>query len=88
MPVILPIALMLAPQAYDPEIEAILRRPKQEKAQPAPAPARPPANQGAGAPAEASAPALPVPPEIAGPFQACLDTAIDSPDAGIAAAND
>lgn len=88
MPVILPLALMLAPQAYDPEIEAILRRPRQEKAQPAPAPARPPANQGAGAPAEASAPALPVPPEIAGPFQACLDTAIDSPDAGIAAAND
>lgn len=64
-------ALWMAAQAYDPEIEAILRR---RKAAPEPAPAA------------RAAPALPVPPAMAQPFQACLDQAAASPDEGIARA--
>lgn len=66
------IALALAAQAYDPEIEALLRRRDSKASAPAVA-ARP-------------APALPVPPALAEPFQSCLNQAAASPDAGIARA--
>ncbi len=73
-------ALMLSPQGYDPEVEAVMNRAKREKQQQRAAPVVPPA------PARPDAP-LPVPPEIAVPFQACIDAAAQSPEAGIAAAN-
>lgn len=63
-------ALLLVPQAYDPEIEAVMRRRKTQ----------------APAPQAAYRPQLPVPPQVAEPFQACLDEAAASPDQGIARA--
>lgn len=62
-------ALLLAPQAYSPETEAVMNR----RARPQSA-----------APAQ---PTLPIPPEVAAPFQACLDAAVEAPEAGVAAAN-
>ncbi|HKY81873.1 MAG TPA: tetratricopeptide repeat protein [Sphingobium sp.] len=71
--------LLLTPQGYDPEIEAVMNRRKREAAAPTSAPA---------APAQAGAAAregrLPVPEKFAKPFQACLDQAIASPDQAIA----
>ncbi|MET0372234.1 MAG: tetratricopeptide repeat protein [Sphingobium sp.] len=61
-------ALWLGGQAYDPETEAIMRRRKQPA-------------QAAVAPA--AAPVLPVPAEMAAPFQSCLDAAAEAPDKGI-----
>jgi tetratricopeptide (TPR) repeat protein len=74
-------ALMLSPQAYDPEVEAVMNRAKREKQEKRTAP--PPASS---SPTVADGP-LPVPPDIAVPFQACIDAAAQSPEAGIAAAN-
>lgn len=68
-------------QAYDPEIEAVMNRSRKEKQE-----------QRAAAAAAATAPAaapvredgkVPVPAKFAVPFQACLDQAIESPDAGV-----
>jgi len=64
--------LLLTPQAYDPEIEAVLNRPKKERAAPAA-----PSGQGT---ADGR---IPVPEKFAKPFQACLDQALESPDQGV-----
>lgn len=82
MPLLL-IALLLAPQGYDPEIEAVMNRSKEKAAQQRQDRAQP----SAPAPQSKSNATPPVPAAIAAPFQACLDTAIESPDNGIAAAN-
>lgn len=78
MPFFLPLLL----QAYDPEIEAVMNRSRKEKQE------QRAATAAAAVPA-ASAVArddgkIPVPAKFAGPFQACLDQAIESPDAGVA----
>ncbi|MCI4590766.1 hypothetical protein MOK15_11755 [Sphingobium sp. BYY-5] len=80
MPFLLPLLL----QAYDPEIEAVMNRSRKQKqeAQAAVAATTAPA-------AAASVPAredgrIPVPEKFAAPFQACLDQAMASPDAGVA----
>ncbi len=73
--------LLMMPQAYDPEIEAVMNRPKKEKAAAVAGAATTTATK------TATERSLPVPPSIAGPFQACLDEAANSPDAGIAFAN-
>lgn len=76
MPFFLPL-LLLASQAYDPEIEAVMNRKARERAHgAAAAPASAPARQEAGS--------IPVPPKYAGKFQACLDQAIESPERGVA----
>jgi len=64
--------LLLTPQAYDPEIEAVLNRPKKERA----APAVPSAQAAADG-------RIPVPEKFAKPFQACLDQALESPNQGV-----
>lgn len=71
--------LLLAAQAYDPEIEAVMNRPKKETAAPSTQdkPSTPPA-------ATATDGRIPVPPQFADRFQACLDEAIDSPEQGVA----
>lgn len=77
-------ALLLTPQGYAPEVEAVMNRSKARAAEARSAdvaPSRVPE-------ATVAATALPVPPEVAAPFQACLDDAVDSPDKGIAHAND
>ncbi|MCP1469366.1 tetratricopeptide (TPR) repeat protein [Sphingobium sp. OAS761] len=75
MPLIL---LPLLLQAYDPEIEAVMNRKAKERQQAA----------AAASPSEDAAAArdgrLPVPPQFAAPFQACLEQANEAPDAGIA----
>jgi tetratricopeptide (TPR) repeat protein len=80
MPFFLPLLL----QAYDPEIEAVMNRSRKQKQE-----ERAAAAAAATAPTAANAPAreddrIPVPAKFAAPFQACLDRAIESPDAGIA----
>ena len=78
MPFFLPL-LLLTPQAYDPEIEAVMNRPKKER----PAPVAPPAPpSGQGSPSTDGR--IPVPEKFAKPFQECLDQASDSPDQGVA----
>ena len=71
MPFFLPLLL----QAYDPEIEAVMNRSRREK-------------QAEAAAASASATRtdgrIPVPAKYAAPFQACLDEATQSPEAGVA----
>jgi len=71
MPFFLPL-LLLTPQAYDPETEAVLNRPKKEQA----APAAPSAQAAADG-------RIPVPEKFAKPFQACLDQALESPNQGV-----
>ena len=78
MPFLLPL-LLLTPQAYDPEIEAVMNRRKKEA--PAPAAAAPIAK---AAQARAADGRIPVPEKFARPFQACLDQAIESPDQAVA----
>lgn len=73
------LALLLTPQAYAPEVEAVMNRSKARREQAEQS--APPAPK-----AQATAP-LPVPPEMAAPFQACLDATLESPDMGIAQAN-
>jgi len=80
MPFFLP--MLLLAQAYDPEIEAVMNRSAKQKQEERAAAA-------AAVPAKAAAPAredgrIPVPAKYAAPFQACLDQAIESPDAGVA----
>lgn len=80
MPFFLP--MLLLAQAYDPEIEAVMNRSAKQKQEERAAAA-------ATVPAKAVAPAredgrIPVPAKYAAPFQACLDQAIESPDAGVA----
>ncbi|MDI1294781.1 MAG: tetratricopeptide repeat protein [bacterium] len=75
MPFFLP--LLLLGQAYDPEIEAVMNRSRKQKQEAA-----------AAAPAPAAASAMvdgkiPVPAKFAAPFQACLDQAAQSPEAGV-----
>ncbi|WP_150293090.1 tetratricopeptide repeat protein [Sphingobium estronivorans] len=79
MPFLLPL-LLLAPQGYDPEIEAVMNRKRKEKAEAAAsAAAAPPV-----APAQASDGRIPVPDKYAAKFQACLDQAVESPEKGVA----
>lgn len=79
MPFLLPLLLMM-PQAYDPEIEAVMnhRRAKSAPVSPAQAPVTSPAR---GAAQDGR---IPVPEKFAKPFQACLDQAIESPEQGVA----
>lgn len=78
MPFLLPL-LLLAPQAYDPEIEAVMNRKRKEKAEAAASasaaalPARAVASDGR----------IPVPDKYAAKFQACLDQAIEAPDKAV-----
>ena len=65
--------LLLTPQAYDPEIEAVMNRPKKEEQRAQTPPA-----------AAAADGRIPVPEKYAKPFQACLDAALESPDKGVA----
>lgn len=76
MAILLPL-LLLTPQAYDPEVEAVMNRRRKEAAAPA-------ASSAAPAQAARADGRIPVPEKFAKPFQACLDQAIDSPDQGIA----
>jgi len=78
MPFFLPL-LLLTPQAYDPEIEAVMNRPKKERPAPV-APPAPPSGQGSAW----TDGRIPVPEKFAKPFQECLDQASDSPDQGVA----
>ena len=77
MPFLLPL-LLLAPQAYDPDIEAVMKRKKKERgeatASAAPAPAATGASDGR----------IPVPDKYAAKFQACLDQAAEAPEKGVA----
>lgn len=76
MAILLPL-LLLTPQAYDPEVEAVMNRRRKEAAALA-------ASSAAPAQAVRADGRIPVPEKFAKPFQACLDQAIDSPDQGIA----
>ncbi|GBH32607.1 tetratricopeptide repeat protein [Sphingobium xenophagum] len=76
MPFFLP--LLFLAQGYDPEIEAVMNRSRKEKQEAAAAAAAP-------KPAAAREDGrIPVPAKYAAPFQACLDQAIEAPDAGVA----
>ncbi|KXU32846.1 hypothetical protein A0J57_07970 [Sphingobium sp. 22B] len=79
MPFLLPL-LLLAPQAYDPEVEAVMNRKRKEKAEAAASASAAPARSGAGA----SEGRIPVPDKYAAKFQACLDQAVEAPDKGVA----
>lgn len=81
MPFFLPILL----QTYDPEVEAVMNRARREKQD------QRAATAAAAAQAKTDAPSredgrIPVPEKFAAPFQACLDAALQSPEAGIARA--
>ncbi|ALR19500.1 tetratricopeptide repeat protein [Sphingobium baderi] len=81
MPFLLPL-LLLMPQAYDPEIEAVMNRKRKEAVE-----ARAAAAESAPAPRtseEAKDGMIPVPPKYAAPFQACIDAALQSPEQGVA----
>ncbi|UZW54494.1 hypothetical protein NUH86_13415 [Sphingobium sp. JS3065] len=77
MPFLLPL-LLLAPQAYDPEIEAVMNRKRKERAEAAASASAAPATT---APSDGR---IPVPAKYAAKFQACLDQAVEAPDKGIA----
>lgn len=78
MPFLLPL-LLLAPQAYDPEIEAVMNRKRKEKAEAAAS-----ASAAAAPAAQSSDGRIPVPDKYAAKFQACLDQAAQAPDKGVA----
>ncbi|QDC38429.1 tetratricopeptide repeat protein [Sphingobium fuliginis] len=80
MPLLLLPLLLLAPQAYDPEVEAVMSRKRKEKAEAAASASAAPARSGAGA----SEGRIPVPDKYAAKFQACLDQAVEAPDKGVA----
>jgi len=82
------ISLMLMQAAYGPETEAVMNRSRQRAEERRAQEAQ--AEKGKGAPVSAPAPAsaLPLPPEVAAKLQACLDTAIADPAAGIRFAHD
>lgn len=70
--------LFLAPQAYDPETEAVMNRSRKKAAEKAAsAVAAPPRSVSSEGP-------IPVPEKFAKPFQACLDHAVDAPDQAVA----
>lgn len=69
--------LLLTPQAYDPEVEAVMTRRRKEAAIARSASPSP-------RPATAADGRIPVPEKFAKPFQACLDQAVDSPEEAIA----
>lgn len=69
-------------QAYDPEIEAVMNRSRKQK-QEQRAAAAAAATPATAAPARDDG-KVPVPAKFAAPFQACLDQAMESPDAGVA----
>ncbi|AEG49773.1 TPR repeat protein [Sphingobium chlorophenolicum L-1] len=79
MPFLLPL-LLLAPQAYDPEIEAVMNRKRKEKAEAEAAASATPSPTAA----QASDGRIPVPDKYAAKFQTCLDQAVEAPDKGIA----
>jgi tetratricopeptide (TPR) repeat protein len=79
MPFLLPLLL----QAYSPETEAVMNRSRREKQEERAAAAAAMNPAAAAAPARADG-KIPVPAQFAEPFQACLDQAIEAPDAGIA----
>ncbi|MGJ8481192.1 tetratricopeptide repeat protein [Sphingobium yanoikuyae] len=83
MPVILPLLMFM--QAYDPEIEAVMRNSRKKKEDAAAAAASAASVQQAAAARSASDAdgRIPVPAKFAGPFQACLDQALESPDKAI-----
>jgi tetratricopeptide (TPR) repeat protein len=64
------LALLLAAQGYSPETEAVMKRSQERAAQARAAEQTQPSEN------------LPVSPEVAAKFQACLDQAIDDPDKG------
>ncbi|MBH1991834.1 MAG: tetratricopeptide repeat protein [Sphingomonadaceae bacterium] len=78
MPIILPLLLMA--QAYDPEIEAVMTRSRKEKKEAVAAASA--ASSMGSVPREDGK--IPVPAKFAAPFRACLDQAMESPDAGVA----
>ncbi|GAY20507.1 tetratricopeptide repeat protein [Sphingobium fuliginis] len=80
MPFLLLPLLLLAPQAYDPEVEAVMSRKRKERAEAAASASAAPARSGAGA----SEGRIPVPDKYAAKFQACLDQAVEAPDKGVA----
>ena len=69
-------------QAHDPEIEAVMNRSRKQK-QEQRAAAAAAATPATAAPARDDG-KVPVPAKFAAPFQACLDQAMESPDAGVA----
>ncbi|MGK2909616.1 MAG: hypothetical protein ACSLE1_07425 [Sphingobium sp.] len=71
------LAALLAMQGFSPETNAVMDRARREAAQAKAASARPAAAQGK----------LPMLPETAAKFQACLDAATGDPEAGIRFAN-
>jgi len=73
--------LLLAPQAYDPEIEAVMNRKRKEKSEAAASASA--ATATSPARAAASDGRIPVPDKYAAKFQACLDQAIEAPDKGV-----
>ncbi|MBJ7443774.1 MAG: tetratricopeptide repeat protein [Sphingobium sp.] len=77
MPLFLPILLLA--QAYDPEIEAVMNRSRKEKQEAAAAAVAAPKATAAREDGR-----IPVPAKFAAPFQACLDQAVESPDAAVA----
>ncbi|MBV2147547.1 tetratricopeptide repeat protein [Sphingobium sp. AS12] len=77
MPLFLPILLLA--QAYDPEIEAVMSRSRKEKQEAAAAAVAAPRTTAAREDGQ-----IPVPAKFAAPFQACLDQAVESPDAAVA----
>lgn len=76
MPLLLPILLLA--QAYDPEIEAVMNRSRKEKQEAAAAAVAAPKATAAREDGR-----IPVPAKFAAPFQACLDQAVESPDAAV-----
>jgi tetratricopeptide (TPR) repeat protein len=79
MPFFLPLLL----QAYDPEIEAVMNRSRREKQEERAAAAQNVAAQKAAPQARADG-KIPIPAKFAQPFQACLDAAAESTEAGVA----
>ena len=85
MPIVLPLLMFL--QAYDPEVEAVMRnnrRKKEDAASAASAAVAASARQAASASPPTADGRIPVPAKFAQPFQACLDQAAESPDQAIA----
>ncbi|BAV65694.1 tetratricopeptide repeat protein [Sphingobium cloacae] len=74
--------LLLVPQAYDPEIEAVMNRKRKEAAEVRASAAQAPAPAAPGGGGQDGL--IPVPPRYAAPFQACIDAALDAPEKGVA----
>lgn len=83
MPLLL-IPLLL--QAYDPEVEAVMNRSRREKQEQRAATAAASATRTNPPETARDDGHIPVPEKFAAPFQACLDATLESPEAGIARA--